>query len=207
MESRTKGLADAAGDVLLFGVTALELTILIRLTPSFTFVDWIYIAQHLIVLALAFTRRAPIAHDHSVRSSIAVIVSYAYPYAQIAWLGWTPGESVSQSAGTVLVTVSAVWSFASLVSLGRSFGIRPALRKLTTRGPYRVMRHPIYASYVLSDVGYNLQEWNAGSVLLVAAGWISLLYRIHAEERVLAGDVRWRGYVSAVPYRLVPMLW
>jgi hypothetical protein len=53
-------------------------------TPGFTFVDWIYLAQHLIVLGLAFTRRTPKAQDHSVRSAIAVTVSYAYPYAQIA---------------------------------------------------------------------------------------------------------------------------
>jgi len=195
------------GDVLLFGVTAVELAILVRLTPGFTFVDWIYLAQHLIVLGLAFTRRTPKAQDHSVRSAIAVTVSYAYPYAQIAWLGSSPGDSISQPAGAVVVTVAALWSMASLVSLGRSFGVRPALRTLITRGPYQVMRHPIYASYVLSDIGYNVQEWNVGSLLLTVAGWVSLVYRIDAEERVLAGDDRWRGYASAVRYRLVPRLW
>ena len=38
----------------------------------------------------------------------------------------------------------------------------------------------------LSDIGYNIQEWNVGSLLLMLAGWTSLLYRIHAEERVLS---------------------
>lgn len=197
----------AIGDVLLFGVTAVELTILIRLTPGFTLVDWIYLAQHLIVLGLAFTRRRPTAQDHSVRSGIAVITSYAYPYAQIVWLGWSPGELVSQSAGLMVVTVAAVWSLASLVSLGTSFGIRPALRKLVTRGPYRVVRHPIYAAYMLSDIGYNLQEWNIGSLLLTFVGWLSLFYRIHAEEHVLAEDTLWSSYVGSVRYRLVPKLW
>ena len=197
----------ASGDVLLFSVTALELAILIRLTPSFTIVDWIYLAQHLIVLGLAFTRRTPRVQDHSVRSGLAVITSYAYPYAQIVWLGWSPGEVASQSAGFVVVTLAAVWSLASLASLGTSFGIRPALRKLVTRGPYQFVRHPIYAAYMLSDIGYNLQEWNVGSLLLTFAGWLSLFYRIQAEERVLARDDLWGGYVGAVRYRLLPKLW
>lgn len=195
------------GDTLLFGVTALELAMLVRLTPTFTFVDWIYLSQHLLVLGLAFTRRAPIVQDHSVRSAVAVAVAYAYPYAQMVWLGWRPGQPMSPPAGAVLVTVAAVWSLASLVSLGSSFGIRPALRTLVTRGPYRIVRHPMYAAYVASDIGYNLQEWNVGSLLLVAAGWMSLLYRIRAEERVLAEDGLWCGYASAVPYRLVHKLW
>jgi protein-S-isoprenylcysteine O-methyltransferase Ste14 len=195
------------GDVLLFSVTAVELAILALLTPTFTFVDWIYLSQHLIVLGLAFTRRAPATQDYSLVSSIAVVVAYAYPYAQIAYLGWKPGEPVSQTAGLVLVTVAALLSLASLVSLGRSFGIRPALRGLVTYGPYRVVRHPIYVAYVVSDVGYNLQEWNVGSLLLVLAGWTSLLYRIHAEERVLSRDHRWPAYVASVPYRLFPGLW
>ena len=195
------------GDALLFGVTAVELAILLRLTPTFTFVDWIYLSQHLIVLALAFTRRAPIAHDYSVRSTIAVVVAYAYPYAQIAWLGTVAGEPVSYEAGLAVVSVAAILSAVSLVTLGRSFGIRPALRRLVTKGPYDLVRHPIYASYLLSDIGYNLQEWNIGSLLLVLAGWIALVYRIRAEERVLAGDTRWTDYRAAVRYRLIPGVW
>ena len=113
----------------------------------------------------------------------------------------------AQPAGSVFVTVGALWSLASLMSLGRSFGVRPALRTLIVRGPYRVMRHPMYAAYVVSDIGYNLQGWNLGSLLLTVAGWISLVYRIHAEERVLARDDRWRSYVSGVRYRLAPYIW
>jgi protein-S-isoprenylcysteine O-methyltransferase Ste14 len=195
------------GDALLFGVTAIELSILIVLTPAFTFIDWIYLSQHLIVLALAFARRAPSARDDSPRSAVAVVVAYAYPYAQIAYLSSTPGQPVSYTAGLVVVTIAACVSLASLASLGTSFGIRPALRELVTHGPYRVVRHPIYLAYVLSDIGYNLQEWNPGSVLLVLIGWVALLYRIRAEEHLLRRDERWSTYASTVRYRLLPWVW
>jgi len=98
-------------------------------------------------------------------------------------------------------------SLASLLTLGRLFGIRPALRGLATRGPYRFVRHPMYLSYVIADIGYNLQEWNSGTALLVIVGWIALLYRIHAEELVLSQHADWRKYVSVARYRLIPGLW
>src|SRR4029079_17587951 len=79
------------GDVVLFSVTAVELALLVYQTPSFELVDWIYVSQHLIVLALAFWRRPPSTHDYSLGSSVAVVVSYAYPYAQTVYLGWGPG--------------------------------------------------------------------------------------------------------------------
>jgi protein-S-isoprenylcysteine O-methyltransferase Ste14 len=107
----------------------------------------------------------------------------------------------------VLVTLAALLSLASLLALGKSFGIRPALRRLVTRGPYHFVRHPIYLSYVIADIGYNLQEWTAATVVLVLAGWISLVYRIQAEERVLSRDPRWAAYAMSVRYRVLPGLW
>jgi protein-S-isoprenylcysteine O-methyltransferase Ste14 len=87
------------------------------------------------------------------------------------------------------------------------FGVRPALRGLATTGPYALVRHPIYLSYIVEDIGYNLQEWNAGTVLIVIAGWASLIYRIRAEERILGVDEGWPRYASSVRYRLVPGIW
>jgi protein-S-isoprenylcysteine O-methyltransferase Ste14 len=206
--SSTRGMTRRRfADVLLFGVTSTELVILVLQTPTFTLVDWIYVSQHLLVLGIALVRRPPAARDYSLATSIAVAVSYTYPYAQVVLLGWVPGEPAWPSAGLVLVTIAAFLSLGSLLSLGKSFGIRPALRRLVTRGPYGVVRHPMYLSYVLGDVGYNLQEWNIGTVLLVVVGWTSLLYRIRAEERILSGDAGWRFYADRVRYRLLPGLW
>jgi protein-S-isoprenylcysteine O-methyltransferase Ste14 len=194
-------------DFLLFGVTSAELALLFVLTPTFTPVDWIYVVQHLLVLGIALTRRPPAVLDRSLPTSAAVFVTYAYPYAQVVYLRWMPGDSGWPAGGLVLVTLAACLSLASLISLGRWFGVRPALRGLATRGPYRLVRHPMYLAYVLADVGYNLQEWNVGTALLVMAGWASLLYRIHAEERILSQHAGWPTYVAVVRYRLLPGLW
>lgn len=194
-------------DFLLFGVTLVELAILVIFTPTFTFVDWIYVLQHLLVLGIALTRRPPKVQDRSLGSAAAVIVSYGYPYAQVVYLNWIPGNPGSPEAGFVLVALATALSLASLLTLGRLFGVRPALRGLMTKGPYRIVRHPMYLSYVVSDIGYNLQEWSPVTVLLVIVGWVSLIYRIHAEECVLALDSGWPAYTGLVRYRLIPGIW
>jgi protein-S-isoprenylcysteine O-methyltransferase Ste14 len=55
---------------------------------------------------------------------------------------------------------------------------------------------------------FTFVDWIYVSLhLLVAVGWISLLYRIHAEERVLSEHPDWPNYIARVRYRLVPGLW
>ena len=194
-------------DFLLFAVTSVELAILVFYTPTFTYIDWIYVLQHLLVLGIALTRRPPQVQDRSLGSAAAVIVSYGYPYAQVIYLNWIPGNPAWPEVGFVLVTLSAALSLASLLTLGRLFGVRPALRGLMTKGPYGIVRHPMYLSYLIADIGFNLQEWSIVTVLLVIVGWVSLVYRIHAEERVLAKDGGWSAYTGVVRYRLIPGVW
>jgi protein-S-isoprenylcysteine O-methyltransferase Ste14 len=195
------------GDFFLFGIASAELILLFFLAPTFTIADWVYVSQHVLVLAIALTRPPPKVQDGSLVSSTAVVVAYAYPYAQVAYLRWVPGNPAWPEGGLVLVTLAAFLSFASLLSLGRWFGVWPALRGLARRGPYRLVRHPMYLAYVVADIGYNLQEWNFTTALLVMAGWASLFYRIRAEERILSQDSGWSTYVALVRYRLIPGLW
>jgi protein-S-isoprenylcysteine O-methyltransferase Ste14 len=155
--------ADKVANYALFVVTAVELGLIFVLVPGLEVVDWIYVAQHLLVLCLALTRHAPRVQDRSLVSAGAVVVSYAYPYAQVALLKLTEGHELWPPVGEVLVTIAAVLSAVSLFTLGRGFGVRPALRRLATTGPYRLVRHPIYFAYVIADVGYNLSEWAPGS--------------------------------------------
>ena len=194
-------------DLLLFCVTSTELVILFLLTPTFTITDWIYVLQHFIVLGIALTRPQPKLRDYSIASSMAVVVAYAYPYAQVIYLRWSPGHAASPAAGLVLVTLAAALSLVSLLTMGKRFGVRPALRGLVTSGPYGFVRHPMYLSYIVADIGYNLQEWNFVTLLLVLVGWMSLVYRIHAEERVLSQHAEWPAYMILVRHRLFPGIW
>ncbi len=120
---------------------------------------------------------------------------------------WAGGNDGWPTGGLVLVALAACLSLTSLLSLGRFFGFRPALRGLATRGAYRFVRHPMYLAYFFSDIGYQLHEWNPGTLLIVLAGWASLIYRIRAEERVLSQGEGWTAYAKTVRYRLFPGIW
>src|SRR4051812_36263756 len=89
-------------DFILFGVTAVELWILFWLTPSLSLIDWIYVCSNLLVLAIALTRRPAQEQDRSIGASAAVLVSYTYPYAQVALLRSFPGDEGWPAGGLVL---------------------------------------------------------------------------------------------------------
>ena len=40
------------------------------------------------------------------------------------------------------------------MALGRSFGLAPANRGVVVRGPYTLVRHPIYTGYLVTHVGF-----------------------------------------------------
>src|SRR5436305_12558923 len=149
-------------DLLLFCVTSTELVILVLLTPTFTTTDWIYVLQHFIVLGIALTRPHAKVWNYSIGSSIAVGVAYVYPYAQVIYLRWSPGHVAWPAAGLVLVTLAASLSLVSLLAMGSLFVIRPALRGLATSGPYSFVRHRMYLSYVVADIGYRSEERRVG---------------------------------------------
>ena len=100
--------------------------------------------------------------------------------------------------------LGCLWSFASL---GRSFGFAAADRGLVRRGPYAVVRHPIYASYVVLQFGYLLQSLSLRNLLVVLAATACNAGRAMAEERVLATNPEHAVYRASVRWRLLPGLW
>ena len=112
-------------DLLLFCVTSTALGVLFLLTPTLGLVGWLYVLQHLMVLAIALTRSEPLVTDYSVPSNIAVGVAYICPYAQVICLYWWPGKVAWPEGGLVLVTLAAVFSVVCLLT-SREAVRRPA---------------------------------------------------------------------------------
>ena len=110
-------------------------------------------------------------------------------------------------AGFDLQTIGLVICVASFIALGRSFGFAAADRGLVDRGPYSLVRHPIYASYFFLQIGYLLQSLSLRNALVVAFICSCNIGRAFVEERLLVSSNRYDGYRSHVRWRLWPGVW
>lgn len=106
--------------------------------------------------------------------------------------------------GLVLVLVgNVVQAWAKLV-LRRSFGIAPANRGVKVSGPYRFVRHPMYAGYLAAHIGLLALLFSPLNLLIYAIGWCAQIKRLMAEERLLSQDGTYRTYAYKVRWRLIP---
>jgi protein-S-isoprenylcysteine O-methyltransferase Ste14 len=92
----------------------------------------------------------------------------------------------------------------SLLSLGKSYALLPALREVRSGFFYRYVRHPVYAMYMVADLAVILLEpslWNVG---VAAVGASAFYLRSTLEERVLGQDPIYARYMRLVPWRFFP---
>jgi len=154
-----------------------------------------------LVVVLTVVRRPARLVDRSVAAAVMTMVSLAGPQllraddaAPIAPDAWT---AMLSAVGLGLVVVGKI-------ALGRSFGVVPANRGVVVRGPYMLVRHPIYTGYLVTHVAFLIAHpspWNI-SALLVADS--ALIVRALMEERVLSADVEYQRYCRRVEWHLVP---
>ena len=106
--------------------------------------------------------------------------------------------------GEGLMVAGFLLQLSAKLTLRRSFGVVAANRGVKASGPYRLVRHPMYAGYTLTQIGFILSGpalWNVaiyGLTLFIACR------RIVAEERVLGQDEAYQDLTKKVRYRLLP---
>lgn len=109
-------------------------------------------------------------------------------------------------AGDAVAVVSCVWLLASVLALGRCFGVLPEARGLVTRGPYRLVRHPVYLGELGACAGLALTSPSVRNVIVFAALAIAQRVRMSFEERALAtAFTEYLDYAACTP-RLIPAL-
>jgi protein-S-isoprenylcysteine O-methyltransferase Ste14 len=114
-------------------------------------------------------------------------------------------SSAALLASSVFVLVGTAWTMWSLATLGRYFGMLPEVRGLVTRGPYRLVRHPVYVGEIVSAVGLLLAKPSPAIVLIFLVFVGLQFWRTIFEEQALTGvfPEAYPAYASRVG-RLVP---
>lgn len=109
-------------------------------------------------------------------------------------------------ATTLIMSAGMCLSVSAKLFLNRSFGIVAANRGVKRGGPYKVIRHPMYAGYGLTQVGFLLASFNLANLILYVVAWGVQLLRLREEERFLSADPLYQEYQEKVRYRLAPGL-
>ena len=107
--------------------------------------------------------------------------------------------------GAIMLVGFYVQISAKLI-LGRSFGMIAANRGIKVAGPYRIVRHPMYAGYTIIHVGFLLAFPSLWNLVLYSTELAIQIGRVLREELLLSQDQSYRDYAARVHYRLIPMI-
>ena len=116
----------------------------------------------------------------------------------------TGGTPISTTAGAILLVVGSVIHIGAKLSLNFSFGLVAANRGVKKNGMYRIVRHPMYAGYIITHIGFLLLQPTLWNLAIYLAAWTMLVLRIGAEERMLRRDPAYEAFTREVRYKLVP---
>jgi protein-S-isoprenylcysteine O-methyltransferase Ste14 len=200
MTPRYKDLVARATIVVLFSLLSINLFGEYLRTGHVT--GLLLLVGESLVVVLTIVRRRAIAVDRSAAAAIMTAVSLVGPVLMRAT--GEPASLVGDQVTALLSAVGLVLVVLGKMTLGRSFGVVPANRGVVVRGPYMLVRHPIYTGYLITHAAFLLAHpapWNL-SILLVAD--TALVLRALMEERVLSADASYRQYCQRVGWHLVP---
>lgn len=175
-------------------------------TPRAVLVAGFWLLKTAIMGAFAYFVAVRPPSRRQTRAVVAIVACVAAAAGAVALQG--PTETVPLSMlviGETVAVISSVWLLASVLALGRCFGILPEARGLVTRGPYRLVRHPVYLGELGVCAGLVIGAptiWNVACAAVILAAQI---VRMGLEERALEAEFPEYADYARRTARIVPM--
>jgi protein-S-isoprenylcysteine O-methyltransferase Ste14 len=158
------------------------------------------LVSELLVVVLTIARRRATVVDRSPGArTIAAVSIVGIPFINPAGGGVVPDLATAAVSAAGLAIV-----IAGKLTLGRSFGLMPANRGIVCRGIYKVLRHPIYAGYLVTHVAFLAAHPSLWNLAVFAVSDAALMVRSIYEERTLARDPEYAEYMTRVRWRVAP---
>ncbi len=152
---------------------------------------------YVLVIALYFLRGQASATTGSFPAKFIAVFASFVPFF-IPLLGSTAGTgAVMLSVSNLFMLAGTLFALAALGTLGKSFSIIAQTRKLVVRGPYRMVRHPVYLGEITAMLGLTLAGVSIFKILifLLLAG--CQVYRSIEEEKLLSASFpKYADYAS-----------
>jgi len=164
--------------------------------------DAIWTIGAVLMAAMSLVRIAPKA----ARIDVGAFLSTIFPVFLLPCLlrADVASSGLLAWSGVGIELFGVAFSQVSRIYMGRSFGILPGNRGIVSRGPFALVRHPIYLGWFLLTFGYLASYPSWMNCLIALAMLPFMMWRIQLEEDLLNADPDYRKYRRLVPFRLVP---
>jgi protein-S-isoprenylcysteine O-methyltransferase Ste14 len=173
----------------------------LQLQPSFLLYQTFFLIYQVTALLLLAIRRSMIVSSSRISDYVYTLVALVSPMFFHPVVAWS-GSIVSD----LFVVVGAVLTVGAVLSLNNSFGIGPENRGIKTNGMYRIVRHPMYSGYLLTEAGFVLTNFSPFNLLVFAIASFFLVLRLQGEERLLKEDTAYQAYTQKTRWKLFPLL-
>jgi protein-S-isoprenylcysteine O-methyltransferase Ste14 len=138
----------------------------------------------------------------AIQGAIALAILLAPVFSRALW---SPVLRTLGLVVAVLAILLLVWSYRALGDSHSPWTTPLDGATLVMTGPYRIVRHPVYAAYVLFGLGLEVMFASPGGLVAVLVGYIYYELRTREEERSLIERYpAYAAYRERVPGRLVP---
>lgn len=158
------------------------------------------VSESLVVILTIVRRRATLVDRSAVAATMTTISVVGPPLLRAGSdPGLAPDVLTATMSGLGLLLV-----ITAKMTLGRSFGLAPANRGVVARGPYTLVRHPIYTGYLITHVAFIMAHPTTLNIVVVLLADTALIVRALIEERILGADAKYEAYCRRVGWHLVP---
>jgi protein-S-isoprenylcysteine O-methyltransferase len=149
---------------------------------------WLILVAYLTLAAIGVKKDTERHLGQSLGLTFAIIVSFLLPHLRIfRFVNFAPVDPALGGIGVIICLTGMTFLIRARQHLGRNWSQTVSVKEgqeLVTSGPYRIVRHPMYAGGLLAAVGSAIVCGGTLVFLLVVLGAL-FLWRVGAEDKLM----------------------
>jgi protein-S-isoprenylcysteine O-methyltransferase Ste14 len=157
----------------------------------------------ILLVAFHLGRHRPVAKFSDWKPKFSALLGMGLGYA-LFLLPRAQPDAAWDLAASFFLFVGNFMCVLSVSTLGRSLSIMPEARKLVTVGIYSKVRHPLYLSELVADIGIFMQFRSWWALLILIGVLYFQIQRMRWEEEILSRTFDEYEAYRARTWRLLP---
>lgn len=172
---------------------------------------WAVLVGYLTVSAIGVKRETEGHLGQSFGLMFAIIAAFLLPHLPIfRFVNFAPVSPFLSGIGVILCSAGMIFLVWARQKLGRNWSQTVSAKEgqeLVTSGPYRYVRHPMYAGGLLACAGSAMAAGGAFIFLMILLGTL-FIWRVGAEDKLMTQlfPNEYPDYMKRTK-ALIPLVW